>query len=320
MEIKKITENRIFKSYGGVLLALFGLIFLFSILSPNFLNVNNILNIFSQVSIIAILAFGMTFVLMIGQIDLSVGSILALCGVVLGVMLSSGFNEFIAIAAVLIVGGLAGLFNGYVSAKFRIATFIVTVATMGIFRGIGYSITDARPIQIESSFILSLGNQKFFNFLPIPVLIVIVLMVIFHIVLAKTKFGRQAKMVGGNKLAAEYVGINTVSLQMKIFIISGVASAVSGILLSSRLYSAQPNAAVGYELDAIAAAVLGGTSLMGGYGTVFGTFIGALIIGVINNGMNLIGLPYYFQQIVKGLIIIVAVYIDVRNKERMLGK
>ncbi|MGZ4161585.1 MAG: ABC transporter permease, partial [Neobacillus sp.] len=138
--------------------------------------------------------------------------------------------------------------------------------------------------------------------------------------LAKTKFGRRAKMVGGNKTAAEYVGINTKSLQIKIFMISGIASAISGILLTSRLYSAQPNSATGYELDAIAAAVLGGTSLSGGYGTVFGTFIGALIMGVINNGMNLIGLPYFYQQIVKGLIIIVAVYLDVRNKERILGK
>jgi ribose transport system permease protein len=127
-------------------------------------------------------------------------------------------------------------------------------------------------------------------------------------------------MVGGNKLAAEYVGVNTKALQMKIFMISGITAAISGILLSSRLYSAQPNAGGGYELDAIAAAVLGGTSLTGGYGTVFGTFIGALIMGVINNGMNLIGMPYFYQQIIKGLIIIVAVYIDVRNKERMLGK
>ena len=317
---KGLTDNKLFKSYGGVFLALIGLMVLFSFLSPHFLKTNNILTVFSQVSIIAILAYGMTFVLMIGEIDLSVGSILALCGIVLGVLLSKGVNVVLAIIMVLAVGALAGLFNGFISAKIKIPTFIVTVATMGIFRGIGYAITDAKPIQIENPIILFLGNKKLFDLIPVPVVIVLLLLVISHILLAKTKFGRQAKIVGGNKVAAEYVGVNTKHMQMKIFIITGVAAAVSGILLAARLYSAQPNAASGYELDAIASAVLGGTSLSGGYGTVLGTFVGALIIGVINNGMNLVGMPYFYQQIVKGLIIIVAVFIDVRNKDRILTK
>ncbi|MBO8165168.1 MAG: ABC transporter permease [Brevibacillus sp.] len=320
MGSRTFPENKFMKNYGGVLLALVGLVILFSFLSPNFLNANNILTVFSQVSIIAILAFGMTFVLMIGEIDLSVGSILALCGLVLGVMLYSGFNEWIAIAATLLTGALAGLFNGIVSARFSIPTFIVTVATMGIFRGIGYAVTDAKPIQIDNPVILFIGNQKLFGVLPVPVLIVFFLLILFHVILAKTTFGRRAKMMGGNRLAAEYAGVNTKTMKMKIFVVSGIAAAISGILMASRLYSAQPNAAGGYELDAIAAAVLGGTSLTGGYGTVLGTFIGALIMGVINNGMNLIGMPYFYQQIVKGLIIIIAVYIDVRNKQRMLGK
>ncbi|WP_423245055.1 ABC transporter permease [Heliorestis acidaminivorans] len=315
-----IKNRKIAKSYNGVFLALIGLIILFSFLSPHFLQTNNLLTILAQVSIIAILAYGMTFVLMIGEIDLSVGSIVALCGIVLGVMLSSGQSAFVSIVIVLVVGALAGLLNGMISAKFRIPTFIVTVATMGIFRGIGYAITDARPIQIDNPFILYLGNGKIFDLIPVPVVIVLLLLIIAHVVLSKTKFGRQAKIVGGNRVAAEYVGINIKRLQMKIFMITGLAAAVSSILLSARLYSAQPNVAVGYELDAIAATVLGGTSLSGGYGTVIGTFIGALIMGVINNGMNLIGMPYFYQQIVKGLIIIIAVYIDVRNKERLLAK
>lgn len=313
-------SNNFFRSYGGVLIALGFLVILFTILSPHFLNANNLLTILSQVSIIAIMAFGMTFVLMIGQIDLSVGSIAALSGLILGLMLSLGLSAPVAIAIALLVGALMGFANGFISARLRIATFIVTVATMGIFRGLGYATTDSKPIQIEDPFILLLGNKKLFDFLPVPVLIVGVLLVIAHVLLAKTKFGRRAKMVGGNKTAAEYVGINTTSIQVKVFIISGVTAAISGILLASRLYSAQPNAGTGYELDAIAAAVLGGTSLSGGFGTVFGTFIGALIIGVINNGMNLIGLPYFYQQIVKGLIIIIAVYMDVRSKGRLLGK
>ncbi|WHY77127.1 ABC transporter permease [Neobacillus sp. WH10] len=313
-------DNKALKTYGGVLAALLALVILFSFLSPHFLKTNNIFTVLSQVSIIAIMAFGMTFVLMIGEIDLSVGSIAALSGLVLGLSLTWGLSGPLAILVTLIVGALAGLANGLISARLRIPTFIVTVATMGIFRGIGYATTDAKPVGVDDSFILLLGNKKLFDIIPVPVIIVAVLLVFSHILLSKTKFGRRAKMVGGNKTAAEYVGINTKSLQTKIFVISGVAAAISGILLTSRLYSAQPNTASGYELDAIAAAVLGGTSLSGGYGTVFGTFIGALIMGVINNGMNLIGLPYFYQQIVKGIIIIVAVYIDVRNKGRILGK
>ncbi|MBS4174195.1 ABC transporter permease [Bacillus sp. FJAT-49736] len=318
--LKAIQDNNFYKSYGGVMIALIVLVILFSILSPYFFGANNLLTILSQVSIIAIMAFGMTFVLMIGEIDLSVGSIAALSGLVLGLMLSFGINGPLSILITLLVGALAGGINGFISARWRIPTFIVTVATMGIFRGIGYSFTNAKPIQIDNSFILFLGNRKIFDVIPVPVVIVVILLVAFHIWLSKTKFGRRAKMTGGNKTAAEYVGINTRSLQIKIFMIAGVASAISGILLTSRLYSAQPNSATGYELDAIAAAVLGGTSLTGGYGTVFGTFIGALIMGVINNGMNLIGLPYFYQQIVKGVIIIIAVYIDVRNKGKILGK
>lgn len=318
--LQTMQNNKLIKGYGGVLLALIALVILFSFLSPHFLNTNNLLTIFSQVSIIAIMAFGMTFVLMIGEIDLSVGSIAALSGLILGLMLSFGLNGILAVIVALLVGALAGGANGLISAHLRIPTFIVTVATMEIFRGLGYSTTDAKPVQIDDSFILSLGNAKIFGVVPVPVVIVVILLMVFHLLLAKTKFGRRAKMAGGNKTSAEYVGINTKSLQIKIFMISGIASAVGGILLTSRLYSAQPNAATGYELDAIAAAVLGGTSLTGGYGTVFGTFIGALIIGVINNGMNLIGLPYFYQQIVKGVIIIVAVYIDVRNKRRILEK
>ncbi|WP_342433420.1 ABC transporter permease [Neobacillus sp. FSL H8-0543] len=313
-------DNKVIKTYGGVLAALLALVILFAILSPHFLNTNNLLTVLAQVSIIAIMAFGMTFVLMIGEIDLSVGSIAALSGLILGLSLSWGLGGPLSIVITLLVGAAAGFANGLISARLRIPTFIVTVATMGIFRGLGYATTDAKPVGVDDSFILFLGNKKIFDVIPVPVIIVIVLLIFSHILLAKTKFGRRAKMVGGNKTAAEYVGINTKSLQTKIFMISGVAAAISGILLTSRLYSAQPNTASGYELDAIAAAVLGGTSLSGGYGTVFGTFIGALIMGVINNGMNLIGLPYFYQQIVKGLIIIIAVYIDVRNKGRILGK
>ena len=312
-------ENRILRNYGGVLVALLALIVLFSVLSPYFLNTRNLLQVLSQVSIIAVMAFGMTFVLMIGEIDLSVGSIAAISSLILGMGLTAGLPAIIAILLALLAGAFCGLINGSLGARLKIPSFIVTVATMGIFRGIGYSLTDSKPVPIGNDMIIALGNGKFLNIIPYPVILMMVLLVIFQVLLVKTRFGRRAKMVGGNKTAAEYVGIDSKKLQVKIFIISGISAAISGILLASRLYSAQPNVATGYELDAIAAAVLGGTSLSGGYGTVVGTIIGAVIMGIINNGMNLIGLPYFYQHIVKGIIIILAVYMDVRNKERILG-
>lgn len=314
-----LNNNRVLRNYGGVLFALLALIILFTTLSPHFLNTNNLLTVLSQVSTIAIMAFGMTFVLMIGEIDLSVGSIAALSSLTLGMSLNAGAPALVAIMVALIVGAVAGSINGVLGATLKIPSFIVTVATMGIFRGVGYALTDSKPLPISNQFILVVGNKRFLDIIPYTVILTVILLILFQLLLGKAQFGRRAKMAGGNKVAAEYVGIDTKKMQIKIFVISGLASAIGGILLASRLYSSQPNVATGYELDAIAAAVLGGTSLSGGYGTVIGTLIGAIIMGVINNGMNLMGLPYFYQQIVKGFIILAAVYLDVRNKERILG-
>lgn len=313
-------NNKILKNYGGALLALSVLVVLFSILSPYFFNVDNLLTILSQVSIIAIMAFGMTYVLMLGQTDLSVGAIAALSSLVLGVMLNLKVPTLLAILIAILSGLGAGLINGILGIKLNAPGFIITVATVGIFRGLVYTITDSKPVVIEDTFILSLGNSKLFNLIPYTVIVMLVLMLLAQIVLAKTRFGRNAKMMGGNKVAAEYVGINTKSIYLKVFMISGIMAAISGILLASRLYSSQPNIAQGYELDAIASAVLGGTSLSGGYGSVIGTLLGSIVMGVINNGMNLIRLPYYYQQIVKGIIILIAVYLDIKNKKSILSK
>lgn len=313
-------NNKILKNYGGALLALSVLVVLFSILSPYFFNVDNLLTILSQVSIIAIMAFGMTYVLMLGQTDLSVGAIAALSSLVLGVMLNLKVPTLLAILIAILSGLGAGLINGILGIKLNAPGFIITVATVGIFRGLVYTITDSKPVVIEDTFILALGNSKLFNLIPYTVIVMLVLMLLAQIVLAKTRFGRNAKMMGGNKVAAEYVGINTKSIYLKVFMISGIMAAISGILLASRLYSSQPNIAQGYELDAIASAVLGGTSLSGGYGSVIGTLLGSIVMGVINNGMNLIRLPYYYQQIVKGIIILIAVYLDIKNKKSILSK
>ncbi len=317
--LEKVIHSSTFRTYGGTLLALLALVILFTVTNEFFFTGRNILNILVQMSVIAILAFGMTYVLMLGEIDLSVGSIVVLSGTVLGLSLAAGFNPIIAIILTILTGIFCGTLNGWISAYMRIPTFIVTVATMGIYRGIGYAITDSKPIPIDNPVIEWFGNGSIVG-VPVPIIIMLIVLLIMHVVLTRTKFGRQIVLTGGNVEAAKFAGIKVKRLQLYVFMIMGSAAAIASVLMTSRLYSAQPNAAISFELDAIAAAVLGGTSLTGGRGTVMGTFIGALIIAVVNNGMNLLGLEYYFQNIVKGLIIIAAVYIDVRSKRQQLGK
>ncbi len=312
-----ILHGRVFKEFKGIGIAFIALLTFFGVLSPHFLTLRNLISVFLQVSIISITAFGMTYVLMIGGIDLSVGSIIALSGMIFALVLNLGEPLPLAIGVTLMVGLLAGFLNGGIITKLEIPPFVVTLATMGIFRGIAYALTDSKPVPIALPQALAIGNTRLL-FIPIPIWIVLFCLILAHINLDKTRQGRQVKLLGGNREAAKYAGIKVGKVQIFVFMISGIASAVSGIILTSRLYSAQPNAAIGYELDAIAAAVLGGTSLTGGYGSVLGTSMGALIIGVINNGMNLLGLPYFYQLIIKGIIIIIAVYADIRNKKKLL--
>ncbi|NGQ96694.1 ABC transporter permease [Brevibacillus sp. SYP-B805] len=304
------------RAYGGILAGLLVLVLFFSLFSPHFLKVNNLLNIVLQVSIIAISAFGMTFALIIGGIDLSIGSTIALSGTAAALLLQHNVPFLPAILIVLAIGVLLGAFNGVLISKLHIPAFIVTVATMGIYRGIAYITTDGVPVAIQNQAFLELGNGSIAG-IHIPILILLLLFVINHVILSKTKFGRRAYITGGNEEAAVYAGINVSRLKIGVYVITSVMATISGLILASRLFSAQPNAASGYELDAIAAAVLGGTSLSGGSGKILGTLIGAIIIGVINNGMNLMNVPYFYQLIVKGVVILIAVYVDVKNKKRL---
>ncbi|SUP84625.1 ABC transporter permease [Yersinia wautersii] len=324
-KILAVTENQAFptkgkiakaaKQYGGILAGLIALIILFSVINDSFFTVNNLTNIILQVSIIAITAYGMTYVLLLGDIDLSVGSTIALVGTFAALGLSFGIPFILVIPLSVAAALILGLVNGGLTALAGIPSFIVTVATMGIFRGIAYIVTDGTPIMIKNEAFLAIGNGEFL-YIPIPIWILLALLVTNHFILSKTTFGRKIYITGGNKEAAIYSGINVSALKIKVFMITAVIAGISGMILASRLYSGQPNAALSYELDAIAAAVLGGTSLNGGYGTVIGTMIGALTIGVINNGMNLMNVPYFYQMVVKGLVILIAVYVDVRNKKK----
>ncbi|MGH6860241.1 MAG: ABC transporter permease [Phyllobacterium sp.] len=310
-----ILASPMIRQYGGIVLSLVVLCIIFSLFNARFFAVNNVLNIMQQVAVIAVAAYGMTYVILLGEIDLSIGSIIAVAGMVAAQAFAAGFGFLPTVLLTLAAGAIMGGLNGALSAKLMLPSFIVTVATMGIYRGLVSLPTNGAPAMIENETWLAIGTENWLG-LPIIIWIVLALFAVNHIILSKTVFGRRAYLTGGNREAAIYSGIRVDRLKIIIFMISGIMAAVSGILLSSRLSSAQSNAGMGYELDAIAAVVLGGTSLAGGVGTMVGTLLGALIIGVINNGMNMLSVPYFYQLIVKGLVILIAVWLDVRSKSR----
>lgn len=311
----KIDVKKIFSRLGP-LLALVVLVILVTIMSPTFVSPANLLNLLRQVSINAVIAFGMTFVILTGGIDLSVGSILALSGAVTASMLASGFAAPLALLAGLVLGAIFGLLNGILIAYGKAAPFIATLATMTIFRGATYVFTNGNPItgvKMNSSFLFQFMGRGYLFGIPFPIIIMLVAYGVLFVLLHKTSFGRKTYALGGNETAARIAGVRTKMVTMLIYTISGLMAAIAGIILTSRLSSAQPDAGTSYEMDAIAAVVLGGTSLAGGKGRIFGTLIGALIIGTLNNGMNLLGISSFYQQIVKGIVILIAVLLDRRS-------
>ena len=292
-------------------LGLFLIITIITILNPDFLSVSNLLNVLRQVSINAIIAFGMTFVILTGGIDLSVGSILALTGAVTAGMMAGGTDPILAMLLGLILGALLGAVNGVLIAKGNVAPFIATLATMTIYRGLTLVYTEGRPISgFGDSLTFQMLGKGYFLGIPVPVVTMLISFGILYFILKKTTFGRRVYAVGGNEEASKLSGIKTGRIKIYVYSLTGFLSALAALILTSRLNSAQPTAGQMFELDAIAAVVLGGTSLTGGRGWIVGTLIGALIIGVLNNGLNLIGVSSFFQQVVKGLVILFAVLID----------
>lgn len=296
------------------LVALVILCVVISISTPRFLNVTNIMNVFTQVSVNAILAIGMSFVILTGGIDLSVGSILAITGAVAANLIKSSNNMFLAIVIALIIGGAIGLINGIVVAKGKVQAFIVTLATMTIFRGLTLVYTDGTPISGLSDKFMNIGNMRIAGYIPVPAIITVIVFLVACYLLNQTRYGRYVYAIGGNEDSARLSGINTDRVKILVYVLCGVAAALSGVITTSRVGSASPNAGTGFELDAIAAVVLGGTSLAGGEGTIVGTIIGAMIIGVLNNGLNLVGVSAYYQLIVKGLVILLAILLDKKSK------
>ncbi len=288
-------------------------VIIFAQLSPYFLTSDNLLNVTLQASITAIIAVGMTFVILTAGIDLSVGSLVAFSGVIVTSLLRINLPLYavfiIAISGGLIVGAASGYVAGIFVTKFNITPFIVTLALMTIWRGAAFVYTGGRPIWELPDAFSYLGGGRLLG-VPIPTIIMIIVFVAAHIVLTKTSFGRYVYAVGGNLEAARLAGIRTNFILISVYVICGVLSAVSGILLASRMNSGQPNAGLMYELDVIAAVVVGGTSLFGGRGTIIGTFIGAMLIAVLRNGLNLMNVGSYVQQIVVGVVILLAVLLD----------
>ena len=273
-------------------------------------------NVLTQVSVNAVIAIGMTFVILTGGIDLSVGSILAIAGALAAAVIKTSGNVLLAIVVAILVGGAIGVVNGLLVSKGKVQAFIVTLASMTIFRGITYVYTNGTPISGLNGGFSAIGNKKL-GILPIPVLITAAAVLIAYYILSQTRFGRYLYALGGNEDSARLSGINTDRIKTWVYVVSGITAAISGVIITSRIGSASPNAGAGFELDAIAAVVIGGTSLSGGEGGVVGTIIGALIIGVLNNGLNLMNVSPFYQSIVKGSVILIAVLIDKKsNKSR----
>lgn len=304
----KLNMKELWNQYSTIIILVLMCIVL-SVLTPSFLEVNNLLNVLKQISIIAILAAGMTFVILTGGIDLSVGSTVALSGVISVMLSQQGVNAIIAMAAGVAIGVAAGFVNGYLTAKVKLPAFIVTLGSFTYIRGLAYVISAGYPIVLTDPLFKFFGAGDIVG-IPTPIFIMAFIYVITFFVLKYTMFGRHVYAIGGNEEAASLTGIKVGATLIKVYVISGLLSGLAGVVLAGRLYSGQPTAGVGFELDAIAAVILGGTSFTGGVGTIRGTIIGALIMGVLSNGLTLLNVSYYWQLVIKGAVIILAVLLD----------
>ncbi|QWA10717.1 ABC transporter permease [Sodalis ligni] len=292
--------------------------------SNYFLSQDNILIVFRQISINGILAIGMTFVIITAGVDLSVGSVLALAGIVAARFATTNSNMAIGDTANAIllptlvalgIGLVCGVINGTILARYRLQPFIVTMGMLSAARGLSLLTTDGNPVSQLNDDFRWLGNGYILG-IPVPVVLFAVLLVLAWIVLNKTTFGRYVYAVGGNQKSARTSGINVLKIKVLVYTLCGAMAGIAGLILTARTGSAQTSAGTAYELDAIAAVVIGGTSMVGGIGTLVGTLFGVLIIGVMNNGLDLLGVQSYYQQIIKGALIVIAVMLDPSRKQQ----
>lgn len=300
----------------GVTIGFLVMCIIISIASPAFLSKRNILNLLRQSSIIGIISAGMTFVIISGNFDISVGAVAALSGAITMKLATYGFPLILAIFAAIAVSAVIGLVNGFFVAKIRVPSLIATMAMVTIVRGLLLMLTGGYPITQEFKLLNFLGNEYIFE-IPVPVILFFIVVFISHIVLTRTKFGRHVFSVGGNQEASKLNGINVDACKIKVFIINAVLAAIAGIVLTGRLGTATAIAGEGYDMDAIASVVIGGTSVTGGSGSAIRTVVGVLLMSVINNSFNLLSVNIYFQYIFKGLIILIAVGADSYSKKKL---
>jgi len=292
------------------------LIITMSLLSPYFLSISNFLNILLATSVIGILAIGSTFVISSAGLDLSVGSVMGLAGVAGAVVMNQlGLNWVFGILACIIAGGIAGFFNGQLVTRAKIPAFIVTLGMLGVARGTALLLCDGKPIYGLSNEFLFLGQGRPFG-IPFPVVIFIVVALITHYILASTKFGKHTLVIGDNQIAAVAMGININRHKVQLYALSGGLAGLAGMIFTSRVNAGDPTAGLNYELTAITAAIIGGTNLFGGKGSIIGTFIGALIMGVLQNGLNLLAVQSYYQRMAIGAVLILAVWFDQINRQK----
>ncbi|MFC3023488.1 ribose ABC transporter permease [Vibrio zhugei] len=314
-EKKWLSKERLIEQKS--LIALIFLIAVVSYLNPHFFTFGNLMNILRQTSVNAIIAVGMTLVILTAGIDLSVGSVLALSGAFAATMIGMEIPVMVAVPVSLLAGAVLGAMSGVIIAKGKVQAFIATLVTMTLLRGVTMVYTDGRPISTgftDTGDAFAWFGTGYIVGIPVPVWIMAVVFILAWYVLNHTRFGRYVYALGGNESATRLSGINVDRVKIGVYSICGLLAALAGIIVTSRLSSAQPTAGVGYELDAIAAVVLGGTSLMGGRGKIMGTLIGALIIGFLNNALNLLDVSSYFQMIAKAIVILLAVLVDNKNK------
>ena len=305
----------------GAFIALALLVIVLSVIEPNFRTASNLMGLLRQASFNGLIAFGMTLVILSDGIDLSVGSVFALSAIICAELLMSGMNAVLAVIIALVAGTLLGAISGVMVTKGRLQPFIATLITMTAYRGVAKIITGGKPIsqlanntQSGDFFFKAMGKGNVLLFetvkIPIPAIVLVVAFLIVYFMLNKTTFGRRIYATGSNAKCANLVGVNTAKIKIACYSLSGFLSALAGLLMISRLDSAQPTLGSGYELDAIAAVALGGTSMSGGRGKITGTIAGVLIIAVLNNGLNIMDVSSYYQEVIKALVILVAVLSD----------
>ena len=320
-DVKKVSMRRVraaqsLKSKLGLLIAFVLMLGVFAALTNGkFLGPKNMINLVRAVSLYAPVAFAMTLCLIIGGIDLSVGALCAVASTYCaGLLVNYGVHTGLALAVGVGMATAMGLINGLLISRTSMPPFIVTLSMMQAARGVAYVYSAGKPIRTPAEF-GSLANGYLFDYIPYPIIVMIVVMIAMMILLNKTKFGRNCYTIGGNREAARFSGINVRSTTMWVYIISGFLCGICGVIWASRLYSGQPTLGTGAEMNAIASAIVGGTSMAGGSGTIGGTLLGAFVIQTLTSGLEFMDVPFYYKFIVQGAVIVIAVYIDIKRKE-----